>query len=362
MEEVECIPEEFSAAGRRFQRRRPYDEEKNMTPRFARTQVFPHGAAPVEGGAALRLIEICGRTAYKSEDKITDDSAKAFVLMLKKHKHLSVLEHSNIVLKVEGDASTSGSPRSFGGVFLGLLRERNSYHRVHPFSGDAPEGVAFAGNIRSWIETLECLKGKDGLQHDFFAHHLNRFYPDLFPYDGGVPSCGERWRVSLMEEAEQLETLRKYAFSDLPVFVFRFVCDRGITHEVVRHRVLSFTQESTRYVNYGNAGITLILPEELEPYYDEALGEFTERAPVVESWLHRAEVLFNWYMEDLGRGLKPQIARDILPNLLKSEILVSGRWSGWKHFIELRNTPQAHPRIRLLAEGVSGYFHSLGLL
>ena len=55
-------------------------------------------------------------------------------------------------------------------------------------------------------------------------------------------------------------------------------------------------------------------------------------------WRKRAELLFHWYREDLARGLRPEIARDILPNLLKSEIFVSGRWSGWKHFILLRDS------------------------
>ncbi len=80
-----------------------------MKIRFQKSEVFPQGVAPSDEKRLLQVIEICGRTAYKSEDKITDDSAKAFVLMLKKHGHLSVLEHSNIVLKIEADAAAKGS-------------------------------------------------------------------------------------------------------------------------------------------------------------------------------------------------------------------------------------------------------------
>ncbi len=125
--------------------------------------------------------------------------------------------------------------------------------------------------------------------------------------------------------------------------------------------MFSFTQESTRYVNYGNRGMELILPEELFDSYDEAKGEVTPGDPLAAQWIERAELLFSWYREDLARGLRPEIARDILPNLLKSELFVSGRWSGWKHFIMLRDSSQAHPRIRFLAKEVRKYFHGLGL-
>jgi thymidylate synthase (FAD) len=125
--------------------------------------------------------------------------------------------------------------------------------------------------------------------------------------------------------------------------------------------VFSFTQESTRYVNYGNRGMVLILPEELYSSYDAVKCGPSPDDLLGSEWLKRAEVLFNWYREDLARGLRPEIARDILPNLLKSELFVSGRWSGWKHFILLRDSSQAHPRIRFLAKEVRKYFAGLGL-
>ena len=71
-----------------------------MKIQFVKTAVFPHGMAPHEETEAVKVVEVCGRTAYKSEARITEDSALDFVLMLKKHAHLSVLEHSNIVLKI----------------------------------------------------------------------------------------------------------------------------------------------------------------------------------------------------------------------------------------------------------------------
>lgn len=335
-----------------------------MMVQFVNTEVFPHGMAPSSENEALRVIESCGRTAYKSEDKITEDSAKAFVLMLKRHGHLSVLEHSNAVLKIEGrgevdKAPSGGSWNAFAESLVGTLKERNAYHRVHCFS-DPGYGLAISGNFRAWVETLICLQERNESYYRLLAHGLNRFYPNLFEVDSSAPGPGSR--ISLMSAEDQLNVLKEDPSSDLPVFIFKIVCDRGITHEIVRHRVLSFTQESTRYVNYKNKGMMLILPEELEPYYDAEKGGFIENDPLVDEWSTRAARIFDWYQEDVGRGRRPEMARDILPNLLKSEIFVSGRWSGWKHFILLRDSKQAHPRIRLIAQKVREYFETMGIV
>jgi flavin-dependent thymidylate synthase len=336
-----------------------------MTVQFIKSGVFPQGLAPAEEAEALKVVEICGRTAYKSEDRITEDSARSFVLTLKKLGHLSVLEHSNIALRVAADparpvASGAGAGQAMWRELLVRLGERNGFHRIFPLSGGAGDEFAIAGNFRSWVETVAFLQTAHPGYHQFFSTHLQRFYPSLF---AAPASPTDQWpqRVSLLNAEQQLAILRQDPASDLPVFVFKFICDRGITHEVVRHRVFSFTQESTRYVNYQDRGMTLILPEELHPFYDFERGAFREHNPLVGTWLSRAITLFEWYQEDLRRGLKPEIARDILPNLLKSEIFVSGRWSGWKHFIELRDSKKAHPRIRAAAREVREYFDALNL-
>jgi flavin-dependent thymidylate synthase len=328
--------------------------------------VTPLGMAPRKESELLRLIELAGRTAYKSEERITGDSARAFVLMLKKHEHLSVLEHSNIALKIRGtapsttDAGNGFSPESICATIISALGPRNAFHSVFLSPELIPDGFALAGNVRSWIETLRSLEERNAPCRAFLTSHLNRFFPSLF--EDAAPS-NEKWPldVSLMDENDQLDLLRREPASDLPLFVFKIVCDRGITHELVRHRVFSFTQESTRYVNYGNRGMTLILPEELQPFYDAGGEAFRETNPTVQEWLRRAEAIFDWYQGDLERGLRPEIARDILPNLLKSEIFVSGRWSGWEHFIRLRGSKQAHPRIRVIAQEVRRYFESIGM-
>lgn len=330
-----------------------------MSVQFVKSSVSACGLVPSEENSALRLIELCGRTAYKSEEKITADSAKKFVLMLKTHGHFSVLEHSNIVLKVEKEPGVQfpGSPAPITFVdMLNALADRLAYHNIFPVNSGS--GFLMTGNFRAWIETLECLRRLERV-HGFLYQSLNLFFPSLFPGEGRAVAAASR--ATLVGEDEQLELLKTDPTLDLPVFAFKFVCDRGITHEVVRHRVFSFTQESTRYVNYRNKGMVLILPEELYDSYDAAECKPAPHDPLGAEWLKRAETLFNWYKEDLARGLRAEIARDILPNLLKSEIFVSGRWSGWKHFILLRDSSQAHPRIRFLAKEVRKYFAGLGL-
>ena len=334
-------------------------EERAESVRFVKSSVSAYGLAPSDESAALRLVELCGRTAYKSEDKITDGSAKKFVLTLKSQGHLSVLEHSNIVLKVQKNPAEQvpGGPEPFTfAALVQALTHRIGFHRVFP--ANSGSGFVLAGNLRSWLETLDSLKSM-GPYGGFLARSLNRYFPALFADPGqvqAVPSI-----ATLVGEEEQLELLKTDPYFDLPVFVFRFVCDRGITHEIVRHRVFSFTQESTRYVNYENKGMVLILPEELYNSYDEDQCTLASGDLLAGEWRKRAELIFHWYKEDLARGLRPEIARDILPNLLKGEIFVSGRWSGWKHFILLRDSSHAHPRIRHLAREVRKYFESVGL-
>jgi thymidylate synthase ThyX len=331
-----------------------------MAVQFVKSAVMPYGPAPAEEKRALQLIEVCGRTAYKSEDRITEDSAKAFVLMLKSHGHLSVLEHSNIVLKIEWEkAEDNAQTAASFNHFLNALKDRLGFHRIFPLNSGSNSGLIVSGNFRAWLETLDYIRGCEPFLHGIFAESLNRFFPSIFQ-TAGDPGPSP-FRASLVEEQEQIEIWKKNRDFDLPVFVFRFVCDRGITHEVVRHRVFSFTQESTRYVNYKNKGMVLMLPEELHDAYDDAKCDFRVDSALVREWKKRAELIFDWYREDLSRGLRPEIARDILPNLLKSEIFVSGRWSGWKHFVRLRESNQAHPRIRFIAKEVRKYFEGLGI-
>lgn len=123
---------------------------------------------------------------------------------------------------------------------------------------------------------------------------------------------------------------------------FKIVCDRGVTHEIVRHRIASFSQESTRYCNYsqdkfGNE-LTFIKP----CFWSEDSENF-------KLWKDMMEKIEERYFELLGNKVSPQEARSILPNSLKTEIYVTMNLREWRHFLKLRTSKAAHPQMRQIA-------------
>ena len=185
---------------------------------------------PINGDEILKHIEKVGRVCYKSEDKITEDSAKRFVNMIVKNGHEAVIEHFNITVK--------------------------------------------------------------------------------------------------------------------------FVTDRGISHEIVRHRIASYAQESTRYCNYSNDKfsneLTFVLPSEIE-----------EDSYEYEIWKDDCGYIEDDYMALTNSGTKPQTARSILPTCLKTEIVMTTNLREWRHFLKLRTSKAAHPDIRILAIGLLKQFKEM---
>jgi thymidylate synthase (FAD) len=180
----------------------------------------------------LQLIELAGRTAYKSEDRITDDSMKEFASMITKRGHEAVLEHSFLSVK--------------------------------------------------------------------------------------------------------------------------FITDRGVSHELVRHRLCSFTQESTRFCDYSkdkfDKQITYIRPTWIDPLVVTRNTEEDWRSePTNYYWYQAMREAENFYFDLLAKGRNPQEARSVLPNSLKTEIVVSANFREWKHIFQLRAISKAaHPMMRNL--------------
>lgn len=129
----------------------------------------------------------------------------------------------------------------------------------------------------------------------------------------------------------------------------RFICDRGVTHEIVRHRMASYSQESTRYCNYSNDKfgneLTFIKP----CFWDEDTDEGKAKMMLWEKSMQNIEDEYNELIE---LGAKPEEARSILPNSLKTEIVVTMNLRSWRHFFKLRTSPAAHPQIREIALGL----------
>jgi len=128
----------------------------------------------------------------------------------------------------------------------------------------------------------------------------------------------------------------------------KFIVDRGVSHELVRHRLCAFSQESTRYCNY-KGGVTFIIPSwvDIEPgeYDNDMFTPFNQRGPAYV-WLIQMLEAENSYIELLNYGWSPQQARSVLPNSLKTEIVVTANFREWKHIFNLRCAKAAHPQMR----------------
>ena len=122
----------------------------------------------------------------------------------------------------------------------------------------------------------------------------------------------------------------------------RFICDRGVSHEIVRHRLASYCQESTRYCNYGKddfgSEITVIQPCYLDEYSDAYFV-----------WSETMKECERAYFELLNQGCTAQEARAVLPNSLKTEVVMTANMREWRHFCKLRTAPGAHPQMREVA-------------
>lgn len=280
----------------------------------------------------LKHIELCGRTCYKSEDKITDTSAEKFVNMLKKNKHRSVLEHGTVYL------CTRETSYNFMNVWKSDLFDKYDKNPYSIAYMDGPD-VYITTNYRVIIE--------------------NGWEDDLdFIVD---------------------EPIIKF---HIPRYTFRITCSRAIANEIVRHRKMSFSQESTRYVNYANKSkfennFTFIIPEKLnmlpeglcyfydginyriQPDINDPLKVLSinpnnlENANEVDLWLSELDRASNTYLKFINKyKWKPEEARGVLPLDLKTDLVVTGTIWQWDAFFELRCAKSAHPDVQVIANQI----------
>ena len=274
-----------------------------------------------------KQIEKVGRVCYKSEDKITEDSAKPFVDRMIKSGHGVMLEHGTVYLfcPTEEYVNSNGDVQYYNP----LEKYQNNNYSVLV---DSNEGIYVTTNLRVLVEN-GCM---GDLQY-------------------------------LCEPTE---------FHEKRVTV-HFVCDIGVSHEFVRHRVMSFAQESTRYCNYSkdkfDNQLTFIIPNWLDIPEDNYTywngGWFNDKSGKIQIE-ESAETRVNQYLGFLSnvemyyklllhKGWKSQEARAILPNSLKTELVVTGFVSDWNHFFDLRargTTGAPHPMARELACGLKEEF------
>jgi thymidylate synthase (FAD) len=150
------------------------------------------------------------------------------------------------------------------------------------------------------------------------------------------PGSAEKFLDNLLAQDPPHESVIEHVYAS-----FRIVCDRGGSHEFVRHRIASYTQESTRYCNYSKdkfgREISVIQPPGLN---DASLVAWREA-------VDRAETS---YLALIDNGVQPQIARSVLPTCLKTEVVTTMNFRAWRNFLEQRLSPKAHPQMREIAE------------
>lgn len=295
----------------------------------------------------LKRIEIAGRVCYKSEDKITDGSAEKFYKSLVRMGHTSVLEHSNLIVYAQ-NANTCQH-------LLDIISEYNresdlpSYIR-NDWRNDVMGNFmikdktyvysfVFSGNLRAWRSLIARYSGESVFVKLFGKHP---WFEDIFANRRRGALTEEEYEACRFDEWAQAEIIPCAPGDMHNIVTCKFVCSRGTSHEIVRHRTMSFSQESTRYCNYADLAIvTPFWYDDLStPNYVVNLENF------LESNL-QAEEFYRTYIEN---GLKPQAARGALTNDTKTEVVVTGTILAWKRFVELRESPAAHPDIRILAK------------
>ncbi len=282
---------------------------------------------PLGEEGMYKQIEKVGRVCWKSENKITEDSYKKFIEMLKNKQHFSVLEHGTVYLRY--DFTTEYDSVSMAYYLWNKYRE-NPYSKAVQIQPGRGITEGFLGDIEGFVV-------------------ITTNYRVILE---------NNWEEDLLYLCEPTEYHEKR-------ICVKYTCDRGVSHEFIRHRVFSFAQESTRYCNYSkdkfNNEITFIQPSWCENI-EESKWDVRNITPemIVHDSLIRAERNYNLLIKE---GWKPQQARQVLPNALKTELVMTGFVSDWKHFFELRDDKDhAHPDAYTLAHPLHEEFIKRGYL
>lgn len=287
------------------------------------------------------FIEKVGRICYKSEDKIEDGSAEKFVANLVKRNHWAMLEHEHIYLVF--------TP-AFMNNFLAEMYANNEPLTYFNITHQGNLNI-MSGSFRSFHDLFEQDYSFTGSTFDFLKCKLQQEYPLVFG-EMYVKSCFYYDSSIFILDREtfinRYRDVKGVLFKHL-IHTFLFVCDRGVSHELVRHRPSSFAQESTRYCNYcldkhGNE-ITVI---------DPCFWNGENSAYPYEVWKEQCESAEKSYIRLLDMGAKPQEARTVLPNSLKTELVITATEKEWQHIVNLRyygTTGAPHPQ----AKEVMGY-------
>ena len=316
-----------------------------------------------------KKIEYAGRMCYKSQDKITDESYKTFIKNIANRGHLSVLEHEKFTMCID-------SKRVFNKIRFIFERKffPNTYFDVSVSQGpffSRSNNYIITSNIRGWLELLTFILQSNPIRKakqveknaNYFksiSSFLNNKYGDIFT------EYKDFDEISFLKFAFEIDdeyTLRDFlSFDEFEKHVyktFHITTDRAVTHQIVRHRRNSFSQESQRYVNYSldkfGSSIRFILPYSLRKnLLDKGIDTETVNLKNIEDETAKDIIKCcksseKTYFSLVENGTKPEVARCVLPNMTATEIVTTASITQWKRLLGLRCDPHAQDDIREIA-------------
>ena len=259
-------------------------------------------------------IERCGRTCYKSENLITQETAIPFISGILKSGHESVIEHANVIFSMP---ITEHNRKIFE------MRDiRGLYSSIEKDLTQNIDVIVVSGNMRAFRDMARIYD-----IHDFL---LAVNIPLFFIKEGATPYFTEL----------KIEGVQQSRFSELHNYVTTHsICDVGAYKDITRHRLASFSIESTRYCNYSKgkfgAELTMIEPCNIE-----------KGSEMYAEWLRVMNEIEKGYMQLAALGAKGDQLRMLLPHSTKADMIMTANVAEWKHIFSLRCHSAAHPSVR----------------
>lgn len=344
-----------------------YSIEKDVT---SLKIIKPYAYPIYDNKNISQKIEICGRTCYRSEDKITDTSSVKFVQNMIKHKHTAMLEHATLYLRI------NKIPARMMKMWLTEIKFGTKYDNITPYINMTTVGdnTYFSCSLRTMLAIFEryfetyCSTGVSNSGIEAVYKIVTNKYPDIFNretmnFELNISPRTEK--IILFENpSDFIRDIKAYienkndannAIMKHVTHSIAFICDRGVTHEFVRHRPASFAQESTRYCNYTkdkfDNEITVI-----EPFF------YKDREKEYDAWFNSCETAEKEYFKLIENGSTPQEARSVLPNSLKTQLIITATESEWQHIVNLRykgSTGSPHPQIKEVMESAMPFLKEM---